>query len=146
MTSLEKKDIEVVINRLKNILEDSSLAKTGQNIKYDLHVLKRYGVNVQGIAFDTMIAAHLLNPSAKSLSLDNLSLEFLNYGSTIKIEELLGKGKNKILMHEVPLEKSAIYACENADLAIQLTRILEEQLKKESLYDFMTIELPLIPF
>ena len=140
-----KKDIEVVINRLKNILEDSSLAKTGQNIKYDLHVLKRYGVNVQGIAFDTMIAAHLLNPSAKSLSLDNLSLEFLNY-ETIKIEELIGKGKSKILMSEVTLEKSAIYACEAADLTFQLTRILEQQLKDKLLHDFFkTIELPLIP-
>ena len=69
----------------------------------------------------------------------------MNY-ETIKIEELIGKGKNKILMSEVPLEKSAIYACEDADLTFQLTRILEQQLKDKSLHDFFkTIELPLIP-
>ena len=138
-------DLKVVLDRIKNILEDASLSKTGQNIKFDLHILKRYGLDVKGVIFDTMIAAHLLNPSARSISLDTLSLEYLNY-ETVKIDELVGRGKNKISMSQVPLESAAFYASEDADIALQLTIILKQRLKEDSLYVFFkTIELSLVP-
>ena len=138
-------DLKVVLDRIKNILEDASLSKTGQNIKFDLHILKRYGLDVKGVIFDTMIAAHLLNPSARSISLDTLSLEYLNY-ETVKIDELIGRGKNKISMSQVPLESAAFYASEDADIALQLTIILKQRLKEDSLYVFFkTIELSLVP-
>ena len=138
-------DLKVVLDRIKNILEDASLSKTGQNIKFDLHILKRYGLDVKGVIFDTMIAAHLLNPSARSLSLDTLSLEYLNY-ETVKIDELIGRGKNQISMSQVPLESAAFYATEDADIALQLTIILKQRLKEDSLYVFFkTIELSLVP-
>ena len=92
-----------------------------------------------------MIAAHLLNPSARSISLDTLSLEYLNY-ETVKIDELIGRGKNQILMSQVPLEKAAFYASEDADITLQLTKLLKQRLKDDSLYEFFkTIELSLIP-
>jgi len=138
-------DLKVVLDRIKNILEDASLSKTGQNIKFDLHILKRYGLDVKGVIFDTMIAAHLLNPSARSISLDTLSLEYLNY-ETVKIDELIGRGKNQISMSQVPLESAAFYASEDADIALQLTIILKQRLKEDSLYVFFkTIELSLVP-
>ena len=140
-----KDDLSIVLNKLRNIFEDESIKKTGQNIKYDIHILRRHGVNVNGIVFDTMIAAHLLNPAAKSISLDTLSLEYLNH-EMIKIVELIGKGKNQILMSQVPLEKAAFYASEDADITLQLTEILRQRLIDSSLYDFFKkIEIPLIP-
>ena len=138
-------DLAFILNKLKNILEDSSISKTGQNIKYDAHILKRHGIQVRGLNFDTMIAAHLLNPSARSISLSTLSLEYLNY-EMVSIEELIGKGKDQILMSEVSLEKAAYYAVEDADVVFQLTNILKNKLKESSLFDFYkTIEMPLVP-
>ena len=138
-------DLAFILNKLKNILEDSSRSKTGQNIKYDAHILKRHGIQVRGLNFDTMIAAHLLNPSARSISLSTLSLEYLNY-EMVSIEELIGKGKDQILMSEVSLEKAAYYAVEDADVVFQLTNILKNKLKESSLFDFYkTIEMPLVP-
>ena len=138
-------DLEFILNKLKNILEDNSKSKTGQNIKYDAHILKRHDIDIKGLTFDTMIAAHLLNPSARSISLSTLSLEHMNY-EMINIEELIGKGRNQILMSEVSLEKAAFYAIEDSDIAFQLTKILIDKLKENSLYEFFTsIEMPLVP-
>ena len=138
-------DLEIVLEKLKPILEDDSIYKIGQNIKYDSLILKRCGVTVKGIEFDTMIAAHLLNPAARSLKLDTLSLEHLNY-EMVPIEELVGKGKNQITIDQVPIEKAAFFSIENADIAFQLTELFKTRLKEAELYDFFsTIEVPLIP-
>ena len=138
-------DISVVLETLKPVFENESIPKTGQNIKYDALILKRFGVDVKGIEFDTMIAAHLLNPSARSYKLDVLSLEYLNH-EMIPIEDLIGKGRNQITMDQVPLEKAAHYAIEDADIVFQLTEIFEKKLMEEGLYEFFsTIEMPLIP-
>ena len=138
-------DLVFILNKLKNIFEDSSKSKTGQNIKYDSHILKRHDIDVKGLSFDTMIAAHLLNPSARSISLETLSLEYLNY-EMISIDELIGKGKDQILMSEVALEEASFYAVEDADIAFQLTKILKDKLKENSLYEFYnSIEMPLVP-
>ena len=138
-------DLAFVLEKLKPVLEDDTIPKTGQNIKYDALILKRFGVTVKGIEFDTMIAAHLLNPAARSLKLGTLSLEHLNY-EMIPIEDLIGKGRNQITMDQVSLEKSSFYAIEDADIAFQLTELFETRLKEAELYEFFsTIEMPLIP-
>ena len=91
-----------------------------------------------------MLAAHILKPEARSYKLDNLSIEYLNY-KMIPIEELIGKGKNQITMAEVELENAGYYACEDADIALQLTNIFLKELKDSDLDHFFNkIELPLI--
>ena len=138
-------DLFVVLEKLKSVLEDDSILKTGQDIKYDALILRRFGVTLKGIEFDTMIAAHLLNPAARSLKLGTLSLEHLNY-EMVPIEELIGKGRNLITMDQVPFEKASFYAIEDADIAFQLTELFETRLKEAELYEFFsTIEIPLIP-
>ena len=137
-------DEKVVLDKLTKLFEDQSILKTGQNIKYGSLVLKKLGINIEGISFDTMVAAHLINPSAKSISLDTLSIEYLNF-EMIPILDLIGKGKNQINMGEVPLEKVSLYASECTDLTFQLTKILKKKLKEKELFTyFNTIELPLI--
>ena len=138
-------DLSFVLKKLKSTLEDESIGKIGQNIKYDALILKRFGVSLRGIEFDTMIAAHLLNPAARSIKLDTLSIEHLNY-EMIPIEDLIGKGRNQITMDQVPLEKASFYAIEGADIAFQLTELFETRLKDTELYEFFsTVEMPLIP-
>ena len=133
-----------VIELMRSIMENSSIPKTGQNIKFDALILLRHGLKVEGIRFDTMIAAHLLKPEFRSLKLDNLSLEYLNY-PMVPIEDLIGSGRNQISMAEVDIEKVSFYAAEDADIALQLTRIFEKKLKKESLYSFFSeVEIPLL--
>ncbi|MFL2983282.1 MAG: DNA polymerase I [Candidatus Neomarinimicrobiota bacterium] len=138
-------DLNIVMDRIKDVFDNQSILKTGHNIKFDMHVLKRQGVDVQGIVFDTKVVSHLLNPSARSISLDNLSLEYLNY-EMMKIDELIGRGKNQLLFSEVSIKQASFYVTENADVILQLTSILEKRLKENSLYDFFnSIELNLIP-
>jgi DNA polymerase-1 len=138
-------DLQAVLSMLKPVLEDPAIPKTGQNVKYDALILERYGLAVRGIAFDTMIAAHLINPAARSYKLDNLAREYLNY-DMVPIEELIGRGRNQVVMDEVPLDKVTYYAAEDADIALQLTPIFREKLQEGELYDFFNkIELPLIP-
>ena len=140
-----KNDMDTVLKKLEPIFHDNSRAKTGQNIKYDALILKQHGITVQGLEFDTMIAAHLLNPAARSYKLDILSLEYLNH-EMVPIEDLIGKGRNQITMDQVPLEKAAFYAVEDADIAFQLTEMLELKLQEAGLHEFFTdIEMPLVP-
>ena len=137
-------DISTVINIIRPIMEDEKILKTGQNIKFDMLIYKRYGINVNGLICDSMLAAHLLKPEARSYKLDNLSIEYLNY-KMIPIEDLIGKGRKQITMAEVELDKAGYYACEDADIALQLTNIFLKKLKDASLDHFYNkIELPLI--
>ena len=137
-------EISVILDAVKPILEDPAIPKTGQNIKYDALIYKRYGVQVRGIVFDTMLAAHLSSPETRSYKLDKLALEFLNY-KMVPIEELIGTGRNQISMAEVELDKTAFYAAEDADVTLQLTNILKDKLKEIDLQDFFDkVELPLL--
>ena len=134
-----------VLAILKPMLEDDSIPKTGQNIKFDALILKRHGIDVKGIQFDTMLAAHLLKPESRSLKLDNLSIERLNY-RMVPIEDLIGKGRNQISMADVELEKCTFYAAEDADVALQLTHIFEKELKEKGIDQFFNdVEMPLLP-
>ena len=137
-------DLSTVIEIIRPIMENNDIPKTGQNAKFDMLVLKRHGIEVQGLVCDTMIAAHLLKPEARSYKLDNLSIEYLNY-RMVPIEDLIGKGKNQISMAEVELDKAGFYAAEDADIAWQLTDIFQKQLQDSGLdHFFKKIELPLL--
>ena len=138
-------DLQTAIGILKPILENPNIPKTGQNIKYDALIMKRYGINLDGIAFDTMIAAHLISPNSRSYKLDNLSISHLNY-KMVPIKDLIGSGKNQITMDQVTLEDISFYAAEDADVVIELTEIFLKELKNQKLYNyFMAIEIDLLP-
>ena len=137
-------DLTIILDTLRPVLESDRLKKTGQNIKFDALVMKHHGVTLQGISFDTMIAAHLLNPAARSYKLDSLSLEYLNY-EMVPIEDLIGRGRNQITMDQVPLDQASFYASEDADITLQLTNLFKTRLEKEGLLSFFgSIEIPLI--
>lgn len=130
--------------RLKPVLEDAAIEKGGQNIKYEMLVLARNGIELQGVAFDTMVASYLLNPSLRQHNLDALALEHLNYVK-ISTSELIGKGKHQTSMRLVDMEEIAKYACEDADITLRLWELFEPRLKNARLYDlFERVEIPLI--
>ena len=137
-------DLVVILELLKNILENPNIKKVGQNIKYDSLIFSRNGLNIKGIYFDTMIAAHILNPSARSYKLDILSLEYLNY-SMVPIEDLIGKGKEQITMDKVPLDQATFYASEDADITLQLAELFISRLEENKQMEFyQNIEMPLV--
>jgi len=136
--------LSIVLDIIKPIMENEKIPKTGQNIKFDGLILKRHGIDVKGIKFDTMIAAHLLKPESRNLKLETLSLEKLNY-RMVPIEDLIGKGRQQISMADIELDKITFYAAEDSDVALQLTDILIKELKEEDLYTFFTrVEIPLL--
>ncbi|MFQ6606355.1 MAG: DNA polymerase I [Fidelibacterota bacterium] len=138
-------DEDQVLQLLRPVFEDSHIPKTGQNVKYDMLLLKRKGVPVQGVVFDTMIAAHLLNPELRSYKLDRLSKEYLQY-RMVPYESLSGKGKEKKTLDKVEVEKVAFYSAEDADVALQLSHILKAKLQNAQLLEFYEkVEIPLIP-
>ncbi len=129
---------------LAPVLEDGSIRKIGQNLKYDIIVLRGCGVEVKGLSFDTMIASYLLNPSERNHNLDDMADRFLNY-KTITYEELAGKGKNAVPITEIPVERVAEYAIEDADVTYRLSRVLEPKLAEENLTKLFTdVEVPLV--
>jgi DNA polymerase-1 len=132
------------ITALKPILENPTVAKVNQNIKYDQLVLRAQGVNLAGVAGDSMVAHYLLHSGERSHNLDDLTKNFLNH-ENISITELIGKGKKQLSMADVPTAKVKDYSCEDADTAWRLVNTLERQLETENLrplYD--DLEIPLI--
>ena len=137
-------DVSVVLIKLKNILENKSILKTAKDFKYIAQLFKRYGINIDGLHFDTTVASHLLNPLVKSVSLSSLSIEYLNY-DMMSIDELIGKGQKQIPLNEVPLEKIAFYSSEETDITFQLTHLLDNKLKDEGISKyFYEIEMNLL--
>ena len=135
---------EATLPELKSILEDEAIKKIGQNIKYDILVLRNNNIRLQGIAFDTMIASYLLNPVKRNHNLDDIAFEYLSY-KTITTSELIGSGKTQITMDQVDVLKICQYACQDADVAFRLAEIMEPRLKKEGLWSlFQQVEIPLI--
>ncbi|MBQ8269814.1 MAG: DNA polymerase I [Bacteroidaceae bacterium] len=130
---------------LRPLIEDETICKVGQNIKYDLTVLANYGVELRGKLFDTMIAHYVLQPELYH-GMDYLAEIYLNY-ETIKITELIGeKGKNQKNMRDLSPTLVCDYACEDADITLRLKNILEQEIKKEGIEElFYNIEMPLIP-
>jgi len=137
--------LEAAIEALRPLLEAERPAKLGQNLKYDITVLRNHDVRVAGLRCDAMVASYLLDPGSRGHGLDALARRHLNY-ETVKIAELIGEGRNAITMDRVPVDRAAPYACEDADVALQLCRLLSERLDREDLGDLMArIEMPLIP-
>lgn len=133
-----------VVARFAPSLENDKIQKIGQNIKFDILVLRKYGVKVAGPLFDTMIAHYLINPELRH-GMDYLAETYLHY-KPIPIEELIGpKGKNQRSMRDIDIQKVAEYAAEDADVTLKLKNYFAPQLKRESLEDlFFQIEMPLI--
>jgi len=137
-------DIAEALKELKPILEDESIKKIGQNIKYDKLVLLNYGIDIRGISFDTMIASYLLNPSRMSHGLDDIAFEYLDHKMT-DIDELLGTGKKRVTMDMVDVGKVSAYSCGDSDVTLRLKNIFEKELLKKELDSlFNDIELPLV--
>jgi len=134
-----------VLTTLKPILENPTIGKIGQNIKYDWMVLSRHGVDLQGVRFDTMVASYLLNPSKRSHSLDQIAMDFLGH-KTITYAEVVGKGSKKAGFEAVPVEQAIPYAAEDADITLMAYEALRPQLEELGLMDlFDAIEMPLVP-
>jgi DNA polymerase-1 len=137
---------EIVLNTagFVKILENEKIEKWGHNIKYDYLVLNRAGVNMPPPAFDTMIAAYVLNPGSRGYSLDNLAFNRFGY-QMMPIEALIGKGKQQINLSQVPVDQVAQYSCEDSDYTLRLKEVLEPELKKEKVDQvFYDIDMPLI--
>ena len=132
------------IEALSTPFSDPSIEKIGQNLKYDMHVLKNYGIDVNGLLFDTMIAHFLIKPDQKH-NLNVMAEQYLDY-SMVKIEELIGKkGTRQASFRTVEVEKAKEYACEDADITFQLAGIFGKILKEENLTELAEkIEMPLV--
>ncbi|MEZ4722869.1 MAG: DNA polymerase I [Flavobacteriales bacterium] len=133
-----------IVSEFKPVFEDEKIEKVGQNLKFDIEVLNRYGVRVEGPLFDTMIAQFLLNPDMKN-NMDEMSEYYLGY-RPVSIETLIGqKGKQQGSMRDVPIDEIKDYAAEDADITWQLKLALEKELKDESTKKLMSdMECPLI--
>ena len=136
--------VSYALKALKEIMEDCGIKKIGHNIKYAKLILCRYGIDLKGISFDTMIASYLLNPSKANHDLDDLAFEHLDH-KMISLDGLLGSGKDKISAGRIPPEKLSLYSCEHSDVTLRLKYKFEDELfEKELKKLFEEIELPLI--
>ncbi|PCI96212.1 MAG: DNA polymerase I [Flavobacteriales bacterium] len=142
--SENKNEATVVLNEFKGLFENGNIEKVGQNIKYDLNVLSNYGIQLKGKLFDTMIAHYLIQPDMRH-NMDLLAEAYLGY-KPVSIETLIGKkGKNQKTMRDISQEEIVDYACEDADITLQLKNQFEPKMN-ETLKKLMDeIETPLIP-
>jgi len=137
-------DESEVIEALRSVLEDSTIAKIGHNLKYDLVVLQNVGIEIQGPLYDTLITAWLIDASRSGYSMDAVAMGLLDY-ECMPISDLIGKGKSQITFDQVPIEDAYPYAAEDADIAFRLWNVLGPQLAEgelQQLYD--ELEMPLI--
>ena len=139
-----KLDPETVLNALKPILEDPHIAKVNQNVKYDQIVLRNNGIDLEGVAGDSMVAHYLLHAGERSHNLDDLTRNYFRH-ENIPITDLIGKGKNQKSMDQVPTAHVCAYAGEDADAAWRLTERLEDELAREGMRQlYSDVEIPLI--
>lgn len=128
---------------IKEIFENQSVKKIAHNIKYDYLVMKRFGIEIENLYFDTMIASYLLSPGSRAHDLSTLAFNEFGY-QIMPIEELVGKGKKQISAKDIPLQEMCSYCCENADFTLRLKNILLQHLIEEKLDKiFFEIEMPL---
>ena len=140
----EREEAQKIVDIFKPAYENPSSLKTGQNIKYDMLVLARYGVDIKGKMFDTMVAHYVLQPELPH-NMDALAEQYLGY-STIKIEELIGpKGKKQKNMRDLPPGDVYEYACEDADVTLRLKNALHDELvRNDAIQLFEEVEMPLV--
>lgn len=135
-----------VLNTLKPLLEDENRKKVGQNLKYDRSVLLHYGIDLKGIAFDTMLESYVLNSTATRHNMDALAESYLGL-QTIKFEDIAGKGAKQLTFNQIALEQAAPYAAEDADVTLRLHQALWPQLEQEPKLAVVLreLEMPLVP-
>ncbi|KGQ51529.1 DNA polymerase I [Gallibacterium anatis 10672-6] len=134
---------KTVLAALKTVLEDPNIKKVGQNLKYDLTILARHGVELQGVVYDTMLESYTLDSTGRH-NMDDLAKRFLHH-DTIHFEDLAGKGKGQLTFDQIEIDKAAEYAAEDADVTFKLHQVLWPQLNQTpSLVKLFTeVELPL---
>lgn len=139
-------DRDWVLEKLKPVLENTKIQKIGQHIKYDAHIFERYGIEVKGMAFDTMLESYVLNSTATRHDMDSLAAYYLDH-ETITFEAIAGKGAKQKTFDQISIDEAAPYACEDADITIKLHQKLwaklEETPRLKTLFE--TLERPLIP-
>ncbi len=137
---------EEVLTALKPVLENPQIKKIGQHSKYDIEVLANAGIDFQGAAFDTMLESYVLDSTASSHSMDALALKYLGW-RTISFTDIAGKGSKQLTFNQVEMEKAAQYACEDADVTLQLHQTLWPRVAElpglKNIYE--NIEMPLVP-
>ena len=135
-----------VLAQLKPLLEDPEIKKVGQNLKYDMSVLAQHGIDLQGVAFDTMLESYVLDSVATRNDMDSLAAEYLGE-TTISFTDVAGKGASQLTFNQVALEEAAPYAAEDADITLRLHSTLWPELSKHATLEkvFKDIELPLLP-
>jgi DNA polymerase-1 len=141
----DEKEAQAIINDFKEVLENDTIVKIGQNIKYDILVLKKYGIHVSGPIFDTMLAHYLIAPESKH-NMDALAEQYLNY-TPVSITTLIGpKGKKQGNMRDVDPKEVVEYAGEDADITLQLKEHLSGEIESHEMHDLLhSLELPLVP-
>ncbi|MDO7085293.1 DNA polymerase I [Pseudocolwellia sp. AS88] len=141
----EQLDLDWVLALLKPLLEDKTLAKVGQNLKYDANVLSHYDIQMQGIVFDTMIESYCLNSVATRHNMDALADKYLGY-KTVHFEDIAGKGAKQLTFNQIEIEKASHYAAEDADITLRLHESIYPKLSKskDQLSVFNEIEMPLL--
>ena len=139
-------DKDAVLAQLKPLLEDPGIKKVGQNLKYDMSVLAQHGIELRGLAFDTMLESYVLDSVATRHDMDSLAEQYLDE-TTTSFSEVAGKGANQLTFNQVVLEQAAPYACEDADITLRLHEALWPQVARHSslVNVFTDIELPLLP-
>jgi DNA polymerase-1 len=141
----EQLDMAQALAKLKPLLEDASIGKVGQNLKYDMSILANVGITLRGVAFDTMLESYVFNSVASKHNMDDLALKYLGH-KNISFEEIAGKGAKQITFNQIPLEIAAPYAAEDADITLRLHQHLWPRLEKADQLArvFSEIELPLL--
>lgn len=124
--------LESIQAALGPLLADPAVRKVGQNFKYDLHVLRRHGMPVEGWELDTMVAAFLLQPDRSTFNLDSLAEELLGH-TTIKYESLVGSGPRQMTLNQIDVERVTAYAAEDAEVTFRLARVLADRLESAGL-------------
>lgn len=134
-----------VLGLLKPLLEGDTPPKSGHNMKFDMHMLRKEGIQVGGVAYDTMIASHLAEPSERRHNLDSVALRKLGI-TKIPTSALIGSGKEQVTMAEVDIEQVSHYACEDADVTNRLYQAFLPRLKEtDQMRVFQQVEMPLVP-
>ena len=136
---------EAVLDALKPLLEDESVAKVGQHLKYDANVLANHGITLRGIHDDTMLESYVLDAAGSRHDLDTLALKYLGQ-RTIHFEDIAGKGVKQLTFNQVPIEQAAPYAAEDAEVTLRLHQLLSEKLEQEPALSqlYRELEIPLL--
>ncbi|OIO39242.1 MAG: DNA polymerase I [Candidatus Omnitrophica bacterium CG1_02_49_16] len=135
---------EQCLGFMKDLFQDKNIKKIGQNLKYEVLILKNFGIALDGIAFDTMVASYCLNPAKPNHNLDDITMEHLGLRIT-SITELIGTGQNQIPMESLPIDQVYRYGCQDSDITFRLSKILAKKLEEKDLIElFQEIEMPLV--